>query len=250
MIGDSETTDCLGLAGEVFSSGMAWPSRGVGSGTADRRLLMLYPAEAMGRYGGFRGATLSRVASRLPARKPGEGGDPTSELVLDVPPVVTTVPACDVWEVRVVLKLFRTLLSCWCSTETTADELREGASEVVRFRGDTFCPSSSSFEASISIPSIVAVSDSSCFSSSTFGDGEGDGVWNGVSVGEGTRKVDNVGDGNENKACVGEAMAADLAGDVTFVTLAGFRLTWYRWLGVFFKSVALCPAFDVAVVSR
>ena len=128
------------------------------------------------------------------------------------------------------LKLFRTLLSCWCSTDTTAEELIEGVSDVVRFRGDAFGPSSSNFEASISMPSIVAVSESSSFSSSIFGDFEGDGIGKELSVGEGTMNVDNVGDCNENIACVGEAMAVDLFGEVTFVTLAGFLLTWYRWL--------------------
>jgi hypothetical protein len=78
-------------------------------------------------------------------------------------------------------------------------------------------------EASISIPSIVAVSESSSFSSSIFGDREGEGTWNAEIVGEGIKNADFDGEGRMKAVSVVK-FVADVAGDVTFVTLLGFLL--------------------------
>ena len=127
-VGDSTITECLGFAGDVLIAGSACPALAVGIGTADL-LRLTPPYDAMGRYAECIAAVLSRAASMAGVSTCGEGGDPTSEFVRDVPAVVATVPACEVCDVRVlVLKLLRTLLSCCCSIETAADEAMECAS--------------------------------------------------------------------------------------------------------------------------
>lgn len=100
------------------------------------------------------------------------------ELARDVVTVVATVGACDAFENRLLLPLLRKLSSCCWSTERAVEELAEGASDGDRVLERGCGSESVSFEASISIPSIVAVSDLSC---SRFGDGVGMG--GGASVG-------------------------------------------------------------------